>query len=237
MFLLYSSGNNNHIYSSYPQVAAAFLTTNGNFYIPDVSVPLVNEFTDFWYDHNPDGNPVQFPPPRAEFYVFTTNNNPYTGTKNLVPLRRMEKTPVSTSNRNDTYAVSTAEIESFHNDGYHFAGIEGYILPTCSPMPTCAPVGAITLYRDESDNLNHKLTPTNVAPANSVLLGFVYLNFDSDNDGLIDGQERILGTSVSLTDSDSDGVPDGAEYPAAGVPVSDPLINENGVIFKNGFEQ
>lgn len=230
MFSVVSLSANNNAYTPFPQVAMAYQFSEIHTYIPDTSKPLVNEFTEFWYDTVN----LTFPAPRAEFYVFTTNNNPFSGVKDLVPLRRMEKTV--SGNRNDTYAVSDAEIQSFHDDDYNYAGIEGYILPTCSPMPACRPVGAITLYRDESDNLNHKLVPTNIVPANSVLLGFVYLNFDTDNDGLIDGQERILGTNVNLKDTDGDGIDDGVEYPPAGVPVSDPLIDEAGVIFKDGFE-
>jgi len=230
MFAITSMSANNNFYSPFPQVATAFLLNNGVEYISDISKPLVNEYTEFWYDTIN----LTLPAPRAEFYVFTTNNNPFTGTKDLIPLRRMEKTPNGTSNRNDTYAVSTAEIESFHNDSYNYAGIEGYILPTCTPMPGCIPNGAIPLYRDEADNLNHKLVPTFTAPATSTLLGYVYLNQDTDGDGLIDGQEIILGTNINVQDTDGDTVPDGVEYPAAGVPYSDPLISD--IIFKDGFE-
>jgi hypothetical protein len=79
---------------------------------------------------------------------------------------------------------------------------------------------------------------TNTPPnGSSVLIGFVYLNQDSDNDGLIDGQERILGTNINNVDSDGDGVNDGVEYPSAGVPVSDPMFNiVADIIFVNGFE-
>ena len=43
---------------------------------------------------------------------------------------------------------------------------------------------------------------------------------DSDNDGLTDAEEAILGTDSTLTDSDGDGVPDGEEVHAYG---SNPL--------------
>ncbi len=151
----------------------------------------------------------------------------------MVPLRRMEKSVGI--NRNDTYAVSDSEIQSFHDDGYNYAGIEGYIIPIAQCIPAC--VGATRLYRDQSDSMNHKLVVSNIAPPNSVLLGHVYPNIDTDGDGLIDGQERILGTNVNNVDSDGDGINDGVEYPPAGVPVSDPLIpNAGDVIFVNGFE-
>ena len=214
------------------------LTSTG--YVPNPSAALVNEFTEFWYDDNidnPDPNaiPVDFADPRASFYVFTTNNNPFSGVKDMVPLRRMEKSVGA--NRNDTYAISDAEIQSLHNDGYNYAGIEGYILPiTQCLFPSCP--SAVRLYRDELDPLNHKLVATNIAPnGSSVFLGFVYLNQDSDGDGLVDGQERILGTNINNVDSDGDGVNDGVEYPPAGVPVSDPMFNiVADIVFVNGFE-
>lgn len=235
MFDVVAIDGSNNAYSAFPQTMTSFLLTNAG-YIPNANVPLVNEFTEFWYDNNidnPDPNAieVELDDPRAAFYVFSTNNNPFSGTKNMVPLRRMEKS--IGANRNDTYAVSDAEIQSFHNDNYNYAGIEGYILPIsqCSPNPCTS---AIALYRDESDPMNHKLVPTNTAPPTSTLLGYVYLNQDTDGDGLIDGQEIILGTNINNIDSDGDTVPDGVEYPAAGVPYSDPMVND--IIFKHGFE-
>ena len=53
-------------------------------------------------------------------------------------------------------------------------------------------------------------------------------------DGLIDGQEHILGTLINIQDTDGDGLLDGIEYPAAGIPVSDPRISD--IIFEDGFE-
>ena len=236
MFDAIALDGSNNVYSAFPQVMVSFLLSSAG-YIPNTSVSLVNEFTEFWYDNNldnpdPKAVPVDLADPRAAFYVFTTNNNPFSGVKDLVPLRRMEKSVGL--NRNDTYAVSTAEIESFHNDDYNYAGIEGYILPICTPTPTCIPTGSIALYRDEADNLNHKLIPTSTAPPTSTLLGYVYLNQDTDNDGLIDGQEIILGTNINNNDTDNDDILDGIEYPPAGVPFSDPLISD--IIFENGFE-
>lgn len=155
----------------------------------------------------------------------------------MVPLRRMEKT-IEDNNRNDTYAVSDFEIESFHGDGYNYAGIEGYIYPICPQEPGCIPANMEILYRVVDDVIfNHTLVnlPANVpAPANSTKLGYVFPNVDTDGDGLLDGQERILGTLMGVQDTDGDGLLDGVEYPPVGVPVSDPRISD--IIFENGFE-
>jgi len=239
MFEIVALDGSNNVYTPFSQIAVAFMLSNAG-YVSNASVPIVNEFTEFWYDDNsdnPDPNalPVDLTDPHASFYVFTTNNNPFSGSKDLIPLRRMEKS-VGT-NRNDTYATSDVEIQSLHNDGYNYAGIEGYILPVSQCIPVACP-SAIRLYRDESDPLNHKLVATNTAPnGSSFLMGFVYLNQDSDGDDLIDGQERILGTNINNVDSDNDNINDGVEYPPAGVPLSDPLVaNAGDVVFINGFE-
>ncbi|MCB1583797.1 MAG: S8/S53 family peptidase [Xanthomonadales bacterium] len=233
MFVVKSDVANNHVYTPFPQVATAFLIANSAEYLPDTNAPLVNEFNEFWYDTTE----FSFPAPRADFYVFTTNNNPFLNLKNMVPLRRMEKT-INGNNRNDTYAVSTAEIEAFHTDGYNYAGIEGYIYPTCLAEPGCIPANMHKLYRVVDDvNFNHTLVnlPINdPAPANSTKLGYVFPNVDTDGDGLIDGQERILGTLMGTPDTDGDGMTDGFEYPPAGLPFSDPLISD--IIFEDGFE-
>lgn len=231
MFILHSDVAKNTVYTPYSQVAVAFLIANEVAYLPDVNSAPVIEFNEFWY-----GTQQTFPAPRASFYVFTTNNNPFTGTKNMVPLRRMDKT--NGDNRNDTYAVSVAEIEAFKADGFFYGGIEGYILPTCSPEPSCIPQGSQKLFRvNDAINFNHTLENLPVAspaPPNSTLLGYVYPNVHSDGDGLIDGQEYILGTNPFIDDSDGDGMSDGFEYPPAGVPFSDPMISD--IIFENGFE-
>src|SRR5690606_11970187 len=116
-------------YSPFPQLPFAFLVGNGSTYSSNVNAELISEFPSYWYGPN-----LSLPIPRANFYVFTTNNHPSVNLKNMVPLRRMEKT-INGNNRNDTYAVSTTEIEGFHNQGYNYAGIEGYIFPTCPLEP------------------------------------------------------------------------------------------------------
>jgi hypothetical protein len=74
-------------------------------------------------------------------------------------------------------------------------------------------------------------------------LGCTYPVLDTDNDGLPDAMELLLGTSPQHVDSDGDGVADGVEYPLAGVPLSDPCAplqghctRPVGSVFRNGFE-
>lgn len=233
MFEVVSNTAKNNVYSPFPQISFAFLVGNGSTYTSNINAEVVSEFPSYWHGAN-----VSLPVPRANFYVFTTNNNPLVNLKNMVPLRRMEKTNLNTNNRNDTYAVSDNEIVYFHGEGYNYAGIEGYIYPICSSEPFCIPSGAHKLYRiEDSVNFNHKLINlplTEPEPLNSIKLGYVYPNVDTDGDGLIDGQELVLGTSLTNTDTDGDGLSDGYEYPPAGVPFSDPLISD--IIFENGFE-
>ncbi|PIV33644.1 MAG: hypothetical protein COS34_06610, partial [Lysobacterales bacterium CG02_land_8_20_14_3_00_62_12] len=70
---------------------------------------------------------------------------------------------------------------------------------------------------------------------------YAYPNIDSDDDGLIDGFERIIGTRPDIADSDGDGASDGSEFPLAGLRVADPCQGPNNQcpnapMFANGFE-
>lgn len=59
------------------------------------------------------------------------------------------------------------------------------------------------------------------------LLGYVYPNVDSDEDGLVDGFELTVGTDPDTDDSDCDGQLDKAEFPLGALPVSDPADGPN----------
>ncbi len=52
-------------------------------------------------------------------------------------------------------------------------------------------------------------------------IGYVYLNTDADNDHLIDGFERAIGTCLNDNDTDNDGIIDGDEV--LGYPRTDPV--------------
>jgi hypothetical protein len=98
------------------------------------------------------------------------------------------------------------------------------------------PAGAVRLYRQckladddcavfvESEKAAFEANGYTAAyPAGTdVVMGYAFPNVDADQDELIDGFERLIGTNPAVSDSDADGAKDGVEYPLAGVPVSDP---------------
>ncbi len=57
---------------------------------------------------------------------------------------------------------------------------------------------------------------------------YAFKNLHSDGDQLIDGQEVLAGSNEMAADSDCDGLVDSVEYPVAGVPQSDPMLNFTG---------
>jgi len=153
--------------------------------------------------------------------------------------------------------TQTSEIEAAHAQGYSYRGIQGYIYQRCSPEPFCIPQGAVKVHRlcktgdndcaifPESERAQMFANGyTSTFPTGSAeVLGYAYPNVDSDNDGLIDGFEFIIGTRHTLVDSDGDGISDGVEFPLSGVQTSDPCSGPNvlcdapaGRIFANGFE-
>jgi hypothetical protein len=79
-------------------------------------------------------------------------------------------------------------------------------------------------------------------PNLSDILGYVYPNIDSDGDSLIDGFEGILGTAPSVFDTDCDGLGDGQEMLVFDRSAANPSDHGYGdplqgpCIFADGFE-
>jgi len=185
---------------------------------------------------------------------------------NLIPLYWMDRsrnTPIGCTtgsgcnihSRDFLLLTTVAEVESAKADGYGFRGLQGYIYNRCTPEPSCIPLSAEKLYRKchvaeddcaiflESERaLRESEGYTSAYPIGSnTHIGYAYPNIDSDDDGLIDGFERIIGTRPDLADSDGDGASDGGEFPLAGLRVSDPCQGPNNQcpnapMFANGFE-
>ena len=179
------------------------------------------------------------PTPRASFYVFTTQNSPYSDVA-LVPLQRFAFAEPCDW-RDSAYATSAADASYLETtdfcpqttglQSYKFDGAEGFILSSCPAIfGTCNnfsdPTVPQPLYRRYSlpeqsyalilgSQLNNPSfsSYTSTVPGSSDVIGYVFSNIDSDGDGLIDGMEVMLGLNPGARDSDGNSVPDGTEYP------------------------
>lgn len=231
LFSLQSFVAETHFYTTAPQMASAaikdpevFFTTTG---------PEVSHYTFFPGARCVIGPCVEIP--KASVFIFTTDNPPFPGAPDLVPLYRMSFDDVwqdNSANRSFFYTTEAAGLERLRDVGYRFDGIEGYIYPRCTPEPSCIPPGAVRLYRLYNlDMDDYAIFPeTELAEFQAAgyvgqsglndWIGYVYLNEDTDGDDLVDGFERVLGTDLASIDSDCDGLSDGTEV--LGYPRSDP---------------
>jgi subtilisin family serine protease len=240
LFSLYSSSAEDHLHTASPQMAMAAMY--------QTLQPQPDSGRARWM---PSGAPTpgysSFPipafvgveTPRASAYIFTTHRNPFNPEKNLVPLYRLSYQGSHAGNaRNLDHAYTTEQsgINAFVNAGYRLNGIEGYIFPDYEPQPP----GTVKLYRKyNAARDDHAIFPeTQLAYMTSIgytqnagkeWIGYVYANQDSDNDGLIDGFERVIGTSINRRDTDRDGISDGVEV--NNYPYSDPLDNLSSPVF------
>lgn len=244
LFSMYSSGREDHLYTTVPQMGAI--------YNQEVSenTPLfyLNEGTDIaTYGYFPDAECSEapcFPEPGASVYVFTSDR-PVNGNI-VVPLYRMsyegENPPGCTgsppvcneSNYDHAYTTNKsdgADIEAFKAVGYRIDGIEGYIYPNTISQPP----HTVRLYRKYNPTKDdHAIFPESqlsdmiaagyTDDSGDSWIGWVYPNTDSDQDSLIDGFEIVLGTNPAQRNSDCDVLEDGVEYPLTGIPSSDPLV-------------
>lgn len=211
-------------------------------------------------------------PPKASFFTWTTST-PLSDGQSLVPLYRLRYDPRQAatcadrslpplSNRRFAYALNNAELDHFRNTasdgfgtGYEVDGILGWVHPWCEPNLSCRPPGTVALYRFykaatddwalvvEADRTQYHEDGYGNSASIFPGVGFVYPNVDTDNDLLIDGWERILGTNPQNIDSDCDGILDGVEvrtYRSTGPPSEhgyrDPLAGPCQLFFHDGFE-
>jgi serine protease len=243
LFSLYSAHGYDHFYTTKPQMAMAAMygqlqpqpitrlpemagTEHLSWYpttYEDPKVPGYNSFPKpgFWWSDIP----------RASAYILTTHTNPFTHQSDLVPLYRLSFQGAHDSNVNNvdhTYATNQTEIDAYVAAGYQLDGIEGYIFSKNEVQPE----GTVRLYRKYNyARDDHAIFPeTQLSEMaskgytqNSLdeWIGYVFLNQDSDSDGLIDGFERIVGTKMDVSDSDNDGISDGIEVNS--YPYTDPM--------------
>lgn len=234
LFSLYSSNGQDYLYTTSPQMAMAAMyeslqpqpengrvtwTPMGDSYVP--GYPDFPRPANFWFER-----------PKADVYIFTTHRNPFNPESELVPLYRLSYqgnySGNNPSNVDHVYTTEQAGVEVFESSGYKLDGIEGYIFPDYEPQPP----GSVKLYRKYNPTRDdHAIFPETMLAemeaqgytqnSGNEWIGYVYLNIDSDNDGLIDGFERIIGTDSDIPDSDYDGITDGVEINS--YPYSDPM--------------
>jgi hypothetical protein len=234
LFSLYSEAGGDHFYTTSPQMAMAALHEKLH---PQPAAGLINwrseggsvtpGYPEFLRD--PEASTHQ---PQAAAYIFTTYQNPYRSSHSLSPLYRLSYQGDYTGNNplnvDHVYTTSKTEVSNFQQAGYKLDGIEGYIFPRGMEQP----IGTVKLYRKYNpDQDDHAIFPETMLSEmisagysmNDGLdwIGYVYLNEDTDQDGLIDGFERIIGTDINNQDSDDDGISDGIEV--NNYPYSDPL--------------
>jgi hypothetical protein len=174
---------------------------------------------------------------RSPFSVFTTSKNPYGG-QDLVPLIRLSIAE-SCLVRGSAYVTSESAADGWEStdmcpgesgvQSYHRDGREGYILASCpSQFGTCtnyadatAPQGLYLRYSATTKNyalvlashLSDSTFATFIDANGGNPLGYAFPNIDSDQDGIIDGFERLIGTSPNRIDSDCNGLSDTAQFP------------------------
>lgn len=236
LFNLYSNSAEDSFYTTSPQMAMAAmyetlqpqpgagrvtwtpLRGSGIFNYPDFP-----RKAGFWFER-----------PLAAAYLFTTHRNPFSPDKELVPLYRLSYRGDTTGNNplnmDHVYTTEQLGVQAYESLGYKLDGIEGYIFPDYEPQPP----GTVRLYRKYNPARDdHAIFPeTMLAEMTSAgytqnsgheWIGYVYVNNDSDGDGLIDGFEQVIGTDINNPDSDHDGISDGTEV--NDYPYSDPLDN------------
>ena len=239
LFSLYSSGAEDYLYTTVPQMASAAINDTGrrkyssttNPTALAAATPYVSRATDpavAGYIAYPSGAEQV---PRAAVFVFTSPDFVTDRQNRLVPLYRLSYVADSATNpdnRDHTYTTDAAGIAAYQSVGYKLDGIEGYIYNKAATV--AGTVKLLRRYNPARDD--HAIFPASQLAAmlaegytllsGSDWLGWVYPNVDSDGDGLINGFEAVLGTNQLGVDTDLDGRWDGAEYPLADPPVSDP---------------
>jgi len=257
LFRFHSSLANDYLDTTSPQLAIAALVNQVGAYSSQGAVVP-------GYESFPGGFLAT---PKASVYVMTTEFQPRPEWPALLPLHMVERSrnypagclsgTQGCNDKNRDFALLTTkqEIETAHTEGFSLRTIQGYIYQPCSPEPSCIPPGAQKFYRAcktvdddcatflESERNSFEAAGYVTAyPAGSKLLGYAYPAIDSDEDGLIDGFEFVVGTDPLNPDSDADGASDGVEFPMTQLALSDPCTGliaskcSNNVIFRNGFQ-
>lgn len=254
LFRLRNSTNFDYADTTSPQFAASLEVNQTTAWHAPTTATGVPGYLNF-----PHGVGESTDQPSASIYILTTEYSPRTEYPALIPVYLMRKA----KGTGFDYLLSTkGDLVNLHSPsyGYSLLTIQGYIYQPCPPAfeASCMPPGTKPLYRSckaaeddcatffdtEADFSLYTTTRPTVSGTTKTLLGYAYTSGDTDNDGLPDALEYVIGTDRSHSDSDNDGVPDNTEYPFTGVPANDPCAGATGtgsrfcpadVIFANGF--
>ncbi len=148
LFSMYSASRGDHFYTIVPQMALSAIkgellphVQSGTAYSP-IGANIFHGASPHGYFRFPGGSLSDRP--RAEVWVFTTDENPM-GPERLAPLYRLswkcgdgrresvcEDSPLNT---NTAYVTSSDEVLTYRFNGFKLDGIEGYVYPISSPQP------------------------------------------------------------------------------------------------------
>lgn len=254
LFRFYRAASHDFVDVTSPQMAARLQINNG-YRVPTIAPPP--EIPSSVYPEFPHDPLEKVDVPHASVYVLTTEYRSRTEWPELRPLHLMDK--ARAVGRDYLLATTKDEIEAAHRAGYSLRTIQGYIYQPCTPEPACIPPAAQKLWREYADadcavfleserNAFEAAHYTDACPTGATkMIGYAYPATDSDEDGLPDGFEYVVGTNPFLpdgADSDGDGQSDAEEFPLAGIATGDPCAGGTlgarncgaNRIFKNGFE-
>lgn len=199
-------------------------------------------------------------PPRARAYILSTEFSPFPGAQ-LISLHLMERTrrfPISciptapgcNPNNRDFILITEADIGAQNTAGYNLLAPQGYIFSAPAPGTSalylqCKPsdddCAVFTFEQKSAFEVSGYIQ--NLPGRSSNILGYAYNTVDTDEDGLPDGFERVVGTNRLVPDSDGDGPSDATEFPMVGMAFSDPCSgiapqcdSPQDNLFANGFE-
>lgn len=198
LFAFYGSETKNYFYTTVPQMGSTalsgdllpYITGMHNRYDPVGNlVNATNDFSGFLSPINYTGDAR----PRAQAWIFTTQENPISPSVPLIPLYRLSfkcgdaYDPVCYTypyHADHTYATNQTEVATYISVGYKLDGIEGYIYPSGMSQPT----GTVALYRFYNSSLDdHAIFPAteysamasagyNDADGMNYMMGWVYPN-------------------------------------------------------------